>query len=221
MLSQIEILSIGRKERVGTLVLVRHAETLWNKVGKFQGQKDLPLSKDGIIQAKSLAAYFESWAIDIIVSSDLKRASNTAELIAKPHNLMVKPEPRLREFSFGVWEGLTRQQVITKYSELYQRRKTDINTEIPGGETASQMLDRVKDWLSDISNSKFQCVLAVSHGGTIRAILAAILNIEINKCYPFKLDNCGFSIVQWQKQTDDIEFQIAAVNCLSKIIPTK
>lgn len=206
---------------MATLVLVRHGETLWNKVGKFQGQKNLPLSKGGIVQAKSLAAYFESWAIDMIVSSDLKRASYTAELIAEPHNITVKTDARLREFSFGVWEGLTRQEVITEYSELYLRRKTDINTKIPGGETGSQMLDRVKDWLRDISDSKFQCVLAVSHGGTIRAILAAILNIDVSKCYPLKLDNCGFSIIQWQKQTDNIDFQIETVNCLPEIILTR
>ncbi len=208
---------------MGTLILVRHGETHWNKEGRFQGQQDIPLSQEGIIQAETLANHLKSWRVDRIVSSDLERAYTTAQLIGKPHSLSVSTDPRLREFSFGVWEGLTRQQVKARYGQLFEERKANINTMIPGGETGSQMQARVKNWLEDIlQGEEGQTIIAVSHGGTIRATLATILDVEIRKCYPLKLDNCGLSIIKWQlNSTKDIVFEIGFINYLPEIMLVK
>lgn len=197
---------------MGTIILVRHGLTQWNIDGRYQGQKDPDLSALGIEQANKLAAYLKSWELDAVYASDLKRASNTASIIALEHHLPVQIDKRLREFNFGVWEGLTRDQIKKQYRDIYLKRKTDIHTPIPGGETTSQVQKRVALWLNDATEPLNHVIVAVSHGGTIRVILALILGVDITRCYTIKLDNCGFSIIHWQRQNSKINYSIGTIN---------
>jgi len=92
---------------VTKIILVRHGQTLWNNIGKYQGHTDVPLSKTGIEQASKVAKRLKNDKITAIYSSDLKRAKQTAEIIALEHNLPVITNTRFREINFGVWEGKT------------------------------------------------------------------------------------------------------------------
>lgn len=198
---------------MGILVLVRHGETQWNKEGRYQGQHDIPLSKTGQQQAKQLAQFFSSWSLDAVYASDLTRAADTASAIAQVHQLPVITDPRLREYAFGVWEGLTRAEIKHKYPELYYGRRTNIDILIPGGETGSQVQARAFQWLLEAADQEHETVLAVSHGGTIRALLAKILEIDISKCHKLRLDNGGFSIISWQVHDNRRQFNIHGINC--------
>jgi len=96
-------------------ILTRHATTEWNSAGRIQGQTDISLSPQGKIEAEELAKLLSDVGINLIVSSDLKRASETAEIINASLNVPLQLEQRLRECSFGNIEGLTKQQAIEKY----------------------------------------------------------------------------------------------------------
>jgi broad specificity phosphatase PhoE len=201
---------------VGTLVMVRHGESLWNRVGRYQGQQDIGLSDEGIRQAEMLAQFFRSWRFEAFYASDLSRARETAVIIAK-HPVTL--DPRLREYAFGVWEGLTRAEIEVKYAGMYARRRTDINTPIPGGELGVQVQARVTDWLQEIAAAHSGTVLAVSHGGTIRTLIAALLEVDITRCYRLTLSNAGYSIIRWQSQGTKIQFRIDGINCYPRLKP--
>jgi len=196
---------------MGSVILVRHGETVWNSLGKYQGQQDIPLSAVGINQGNRLADFFQNWTINAVYSSDLQRAYDTAALIASRHNLTVHVDQRLREYAMGEWEGLTREQVMAKYRDIYNRRTNDINVRPPGGESGAEVKTRVLQWLHEIIETELETVVAVSHSGTIRALLAGLLEIDIRKA-KFRLDNCGFSIVEWGKTAGAVSFQIRTIN---------
>ena len=198
---------------MGTLILIRHGESLWNRAGKYQGKQNIGLSPEGIRQAEALARFFSSWHLDAIYASDLVRARDTAAAIAKYHSLPVTVDTRLREYAFGVWEGLTRKEIELTHPEIFEKRKHDINTPIPGGETGTQVQRRVMDWLQEIASAYSGSVLAVSHGGAIRTLIAAILEVEITKCHRLRLANGGYTIIRWQENTLEFQFDIERINC--------
>ena len=117
------------------LLLIRHGETSWNQEQRYQGQQDSPLSELGPGPSrKNRQKFLARMKIDVIYTSDLLRAKRTAEAIARPHGLTPIADPRLREINFGVWEGLTREEVQARYPELFSARFRDnINVRVPGG----------------------------------------------------------------------------------------
>ena len=92
-----------------TLLLARHGETDWNRELRIQGSSDIELNELGRQQAQFLAQELTDVELDAIYSSDLSRAKATAAAVAATHGLDVSVDPRLRERSFGSWEGLTRR----------------------------------------------------------------------------------------------------------------
>lgn len=201
---------------MGVLYLVRHGETVWNREQRYQGQQDIPLSEQGILQGQAVAQYFRNQIVDAVFSSDLSRAYQTATLIAQPHGLQVKQEVNLREYCFGVWEGLNRAEVKDRYHDLYKRRQKDINTEIPGGESAHQMLARINIFLEQIIKSDYSSVVAVAHGGSIRAIVAHVLGLELTKSFRLKLDNSGVTSINW-KNSSQPDYQLLTINSVSHL----
>lgn len=197
---------------MGYLILIRHGETEWNCAGKYQGQKDIPLTNKGVSQAKELADSLSFLPINAVLTSDLNRAKHTGEIIAKMHNLEVEVDQRLREYNFGVWEGLTRAEVIRKYPDIFRQRQIDSNTRIPDGETGSEMEKRISFWLDDLCDNYSGTVVAVSHGGTIRALLSKVLAVPANKMYSLRLDNCGLSMISWKQNHGKRQYQVVTIN---------
>lgn len=99
------------------LFWIRHGETKWNQLARYQGHQDIPLSPTGKKQAERVAEYLKKYPFTAIYSSDLKRARQTAEVIAEKHGLIVKSFPELRERQCGEWEGLTIDQVKQQYAD--------------------------------------------------------------------------------------------------------
>ena len=97
------------------LLLVSHAQTDWNVQGRFQGHTDIPLNEHGRRQAKLWQKRLASEAIHAVVASDLLRAAQTAAILAAPHGLDIRTDRRLRELSFGDWEGLTYAEIQERY----------------------------------------------------------------------------------------------------------
>lgn len=97
-----------------TLYLIRHGETEWNKIGRFQGSSDIALSDKGIKQAQQAAKVLKG-KLDYIYTSPLSRAKQTAEIIAEANHITVQIENDIREINFGVWEGLTFDEIKKNY----------------------------------------------------------------------------------------------------------
>ena len=116
-----------------TLLLARHGETDWNREGRCQGWADPPLNEAGREQARRLRDQLRETPFDAVYSSDLRRAHETAEIVAAPHDVPVIADPGLREIDVGSWSGLT-------HAELEQRFP---GAERPDGETREQHLARV------------------------------------------------------------------------------
>lgn len=157
------------------LWLVRHGETTWNAEGRWQGQADAPLSERGREQARQLAHRLSGERFDAVYTSDLGRALETAEIVAaklegKP---AVHPEPRLRETHVGEFSGLT--QVEVKARGLW-RPTFDYHDRYPGGESRAELTERLGLALASLAAAHpGGRVLAVSHGGAIRAALGFAL----------------------------------------------
>lgn len=148
------------------LVLIRHGETAWNRERRMQGQTDTPLSEIGHAQARALGERMARDAFTTIYSSDLKRAWDTAAAIARLSGHEIVSEPRLRERTFGVFEGLTYDEMTQRYPAEHARfslREPDYA--VPGGESPRQFFERSLACLEDIAAAHpGETVLVVTHG---------------------------------------------------------
>jgi uncharacterized phosphatase len=150
---------------VTTFLLVRHGETDWNFERRVQGHADRPLNETGRAQARALADELEAEPIDVVYSSDLVRAHETARIVADRHGLEVVALPELREKHFGTWEGLTDDEVLTRFPEARRGHWGD-------AETSEDVARRVLPALRRIAEMHpAETVLVVSHGGPLRSVL--------------------------------------------------
>lgn len=190
--------------------LVRHGETDWNAQLRVMGQLDIPLNKRGRAQAQRTAELLAQEKFAAIYASDLVRAVETAQLIAAPHRLDVITIPELREARYGLWEGLSRDEVLAKFPAEYELRKTDPTNFCPsGGESRKELYERASKIFSElVARHPYQKILIVSHGGTIRAILRYVLGLGPGNGH-FAVDNCGITIID---KEDDDTYEVFTVN---------
>lgn len=183
------------------LFLVRHGETIWNKELKYQGHTDTPLSEEGLRQAELVAARLAGEKIDTVYASDLSRAMITAEMIASRHGLTVGAETDLREIKFGHWEGLTYDRIVDGWSDEMSRLYTNTDeVRIPGGETFHELKARATGAITRlVEKHRGQNIVVVSHGGTIRTIICAILDIHLNHVWDIRQDNTAVNIIEFYK----------------------
>jgi probable phosphoglycerate mutase len=162
------------------LLLIRHGETAWNAEHRIQGQLDIPLSPLGVLQSARLAECLANEPIDAVYSSGQSRAWLTAAPLAARLGLEVIAEPRLRERSFGIFEGLTLDEAAERYpSEFKKWRERDPAWRPEGGESGQQLIDRVLSAVSDIGvKHPSQTVVLVSHGGVLDVLYRAARLLE-------------------------------------------
>ena len=163
-----------------TILLARHGESDWNRSKRWQGFADRPLTDLGREQAVELARRLEDTELDAVYSSDLQRARDTAEVVAQSKGLTVETTPDFREVDVGSWSGLTRGEAEARFPELYVRWLQG-GEGWEDGETYEQLGERVIQAIQRIArNHRGERVLVVAHGGTIRAIHAAALGLDIH-----------------------------------------
>jgi broad specificity phosphatase PhoE len=163
-----------------TIFLARHGETEWNRVGRWQGNTDIPLSDVGRAQARNLAERLRPRGITEIFASDLSRARETAEIVAETLGVTrVRLDPRLRERGFGCFEGLTREECEERHPEVWARYLADRRTVPTGAEPQEQVVARVVAALTAVATSADLAshVLVVSHGAAIRSFVHKITGI--------------------------------------------
>jgi alpha-ribazole phosphatase len=182
-----------------TIFFIRHGVTLWNKSLRYQGQSDIELSEEGLMQADKVAQRLAVEPFSAVYSSDLRRAVDTAQKIAAFHSLPVIELPGFREISFGRWEGLTYDQIKSQWpNDIDMFFNLAGQVQIPGGESFHDLHRRSEEALQQIlRDHPDQCVAVVSHGGVIRTMLCAALKIDLNLIWSFRQDNTAVSIVEY------------------------
>jgi len=161
------------------LILIRHGQTTWSVEQRYQGKTDIPLDETGQRQAEALAQRFAGQRVDAIYSSDLQRAHQTAAAIAQATGVPVIPDQRLRETSFGLWEGLTYPEIQERWpQELAAWQDNPLVSLPPQGENLTQLTQRVAGAVRDVEQKHSrQVVVIVSHGGVVRAIICHALSL--------------------------------------------
>lgn len=172
------------------VILVRHGETNWNLAGRFQGHADSGLNAKGESQAVAVAALLAGEEVAAIFTSDLARAVETGRHIGAVHGVPLKTEPLLREMNFGAWEGLTFRELQAQYPEVLEDWLQDPFTlRVPGGETASELGERViLAWNKIIRDANSaQTVVIVAHAGPLRMLLCHLTGIDLSRQWEYRI----------------------------------
>lgn len=189
-----------------TLYLVRHGQTDWNVEGRLQGHADRPLNETGRAQAAAVAQRLATVHLDAICASDLQRAMSTAQAIAAYHDVRVSPEPRLREFSYGEWEGRRMSDLAHLYPEAMQAWHEDPPAYVPrGADSPDKVRERICDLLEELRTHPANgAVLLVSHGRTLRTLFSLIEPESANQHPRHVVDTASVSRVLLHRQHAEI-----------------
>jgi len=191
------------------LILIRHGETDWNVEQRIQGHLDIALNATGLAQAEAIGERFLDQRVDVLISSDLGRAMQTANPIARACRLPVIRDARLRERHLGVLQGKTReqaQQIVPKMFDVFRSRIADAPLE--DGESLEMFARRVIEALSEVAQThRNKRIVAVTHGGVVDIAHRWVSNIALDaprvspirnaSINTLRVSASGFEIVHW------------------------
>lgn len=179
------------------LVLIRHAESAWNREGRLQGVADSEITEAGAEQASRLASLLPGLGIEQAVSSTLGRARTTAELL----ELEPRFDPEWREADLGDWTGMLVPEIPNEDYVSWRRGEFDP----PGGETNDEVLQRVSKALSVLGDVT---TAVVTHGGVIRAVLRLTLGLQPRVLAP--LAPASLTIVEMTSEPRLVAYNLSA-----------
>ena len=182
------------------LVLLRHAETDWNRERRYQGVLDIGLSETGRAQAVSAARLLAPRPFAAVVSSPLSRARSTAEAIAAGRGLTVRVDDAFSEMGFGTWEGLTIDEVRAQFPDAARAfRETPHATRVPGGESLDEVRDRALRGLARLrAEHEGETVCVVSHGVTARVLILEALGLGLDRVWSLHVSPTGISELEFR-----------------------
>ncbi len=182
-----------------SLWLVRHGQTDWNLVGRYQGQSDPPLNPAGRAQARALAARLGGHGFHALYTSDLLRARQTADALAVRTGLPPRLEPRLREMHHGAWDGLLLTEIQERFPADWAAWRQDPHAaRPPGGETVMEVAQRVATALDGIAlRHAGGHVIVVSHGLALATALCRARGIPLAQAHDLVPPNAEATMVRW------------------------
>ena len=184
------------------VILVRHGETSWNEIHRFQGFSDIELSSRGKSQAQSLAESLKGQSLEAIYTSPLIRAQQTAEQIARYHDCPVTLAEGLKELNQGQLEGLTVEELRQGYPEfLGNWLQEPETTHLPQGESLGELQRRAWTEMEEILRKHPEgTVVVVGHSFVNRTILCRALEIPLNYFRRFRQDPTGKNVLEFSKR---------------------
>ncbi len=185
------------------LYLVRHGETKSNIERRYQGWSESPLSQAGIRQAEKAAHFLGRQNLSGLYCSDLSRAFHTARVIGNSSGLKPEATPLLREINFGQWEGLNYEEIENGWgNEIRLWLDDPFNNSAPNGETLGEVSERMRNFLEHLTEQSRdeKRIAAVSHGGSIRALLYHVLDLDTSSFWDIKIDNASISLIRKEKE---------------------
>jgi probable phosphoglycerate mutase len=188
---------------VTEILLIRHGETAWNASNRLQGHVDIPLNAEGERQAAALARALADEALDAVIASDLQRARQTAEAIARPRGMDVGIEPGLRERCYGAFEGMLYAEIGQRYPEAYAAwQSRDIDARFPEGELVAETMrefsQRALDAITRIlSEGRYRKLALVTHGGVLECAYRAAQDMSFSQPRNFPILNTSVNRFAW------------------------
>jgi len=182
---------------LGLIHIVRHGETPYNRQGRLQGQLDVPLSAEGLVQADRLAKRLGSHRIHTVFSSDLMRARVTAVRIADATGAELIVDSRLRELDVSKWSGLTLHEVQEQFpQELAEWKRKPLDVSPHGGETILDMAERIRAFIAEHSWEGSATYAIVTHGHAIKVLLCLMLGMDLSLKDRFWADNASLTTLR-------------------------
>ena len=182
-----------------SIVLIRHGETAWNAERRLQGHIDIALNAEGVRQAQALAGALAGQHFDAIVSSDLQRAHQTAQALARAQVMPVHSDPALRERCFGGFEGLLYAEIEQRFPrEFAAWQARDADGAMPSGarsaETFRQFYQRVIGAITRLAEQhRGQSLALVAHGGVLECAYRAALGLSLETPRNFNVLNASIN----------------------------
>ncbi len=191
----------------GIVLLMRHGETAWNREGRVMGRSPVELDEAGRAQVELAIPFARKIKPDLIVTSPMARARQTAEIIAGGLGAVaIVAEQDLEEVRYGRWEGMVFQDLIEDPDYL-RYREAPLTTPTPGGETIGQVQERgVRAVRRTVEANPEKRILFVSHGDIIRTVLAHFAAIELQNFRRLRVDNATFSAIQLAGDFAEVKF---------------
>jgi probable phosphoglycerate mutase len=186
------------------LILIRHGETAWNAVKRLQGHIDIPLNEEGLRQAQAVAAALGACGAQCVISSDLMRARDTAQPIAKALGLPLREDPLLRERAFGAFEGLIYDEIEQHFPDAFvQWQARELHVRYPAGERSAETLAELAHRVGAILASLAQAhekVVVVSHGGVLDCAYRLATGMDMRAPRNFDVKNASINRFGWQAE---------------------
>ena len=175
------------------LFLVRHGETEWNKLGRFQGHSAIAMNERGLAQARETARAVAGWqeAATALYSSPLFRTMQVAQEISRLVDVPVLPEPGFKEINLGDLEGVTGEEMRTGWPEVFAAwRNNPAAVAMPNGESLVQLQERAWAAIEEIegAHAADDVIVVVSHNFAIRTIISKLLGLSLSNFHRMALD---------------------------------
>jgi broad specificity phosphatase PhoE len=181
------------------IYLIRHGETESNRKGIFRGRLDVPLSRNGKEQAKDLNRYFQNLHVDVVYTSPLQRAVETAETVFPRHTPI--REETLNNLDLGEWSGMEKSLVKERFPAMWENWvKRPESIRFPGGERLDDVHQRARRFFEKILAREAEITAAVSHRSVVKVMIAAALGVERNYYWRLHLDNASVSLLHFEEE---------------------
>lgn len=210
-------------ERGLRLLLIRHGETQWNREGRFQGIRDIPLNENGRNQAQKAADFLKEVPINFAVSSPMARPKETAEIILQHHpDIALDLQPDLTEICHGLWEGKLETEIEASFPGLLHQWKIKPETvQMPEGENLQQVWDRaIACWNNIVkiysTAEDYRIGIVVAHDAINKVILCYLLGLKPEHFWNVKQGNGAVSVIDYLDGIDDQPL-VQAVNITSHL----
>jgi len=192
------------------LILVRHGETRWNKEGRFQGQSEIELNDKGLDQAQKVARALPKLRPTALYSSPLPRTLMTASAISKCLSVPLITKDELKEVNLGELEGITGQEMRSKYADIYAAWREDpTDVAFPAGESIRQLQTRAWQTIKQLEKTHpDDTVVVVSHNFAIRSILCGFLGLPLSMFHRLRVDLASISVVH----ANPASYQVLSIN---------
>jgi broad specificity phosphatase PhoE/ribonuclease HI len=181
------------------MVLLRHGQTAAARDGWFNGSGDEPLTDDGRAQVAAVTDVLASGErIDAVVASPLRRARETADIVAAKLGLPVREEKDLREADFGEWEGLSMSEIADRYPDELDRWVSDPDVPPPGGESLVDVRRRaVRARDKILARYPNKTILVAAHGMLLAAIVSVALDVPVEVVFRLRIETSALSTIDW------------------------
>ncbi|WP_448536010.1 histidine phosphatase family protein [Pseudothermotoga sp.] len=186
---------------MGNIYLLRHGSTEWNEKQLWQGVVDTELSEKGYVQVRKIASLLKNKSISRIFSSPMKRAMQSAKIVAEEigYSGEIIQDERLRECEIKLWNGKNFNQVLSDHYSEFNEWKTNLFSNVDGAESLGSVQDRMFEFLSEIIvHYANENVIIVSHAIALRMLVAKVLGLVPPMHLTFGLDNASLSCL-WAK----------------------